>query len=477
VDDACQPLPAPAPPVRVALVGEGPGTRLAVEVVCAELRRRLPGADIGPLHAPVAAGPATPTRSGLPDVLVSDTVSESAAGEGAPSGDRIALDGGAEGRLPTPTLLADRIWDPAILDGRVERLRLTGALPATGAILLGAFLDEPSPSDTRLAALASAEGLDPVRLDPVRLGSDDLRPGATVHASQVTSRHLAPADPLDLAAACRAAGVVVADDPHLAGLALALGRPTVALAAGGRRGPGGGRGTPYGWPAGAVVVDDIERVAGALGPARARASHPAERDPARQRLDEALDAVAAGIRRLVADRPAPAHADLVARIAVLEGVARGLEDRLRAERLAFAAAAAEAPPHPPEEDDRKRLWAQREVALAAEATARADVEQAHREAAVIGGALQAAAAAIGQRDAELTRLSRAHSASLAELGSLRPQLTDGRAVLQHVTAERDEARRSAERAAAELARLEALPGQRALRLLHRVLGGLRPREG
>jgi hypothetical protein len=468
------------PSIGVLLDGrQGAGSELTAEVVATELLCRLPGADVRLID--LGPGDAGPASSRFPRIrpapggpLTGVVVAGDGAGAQAEQLRRLGAvvvtlrDEVAPARLPVASLLGDRLFDAAVLDGRSDQLRLGGVLPPQGGVLLGVFLSDPPDERTLtgLAVLAADQHLGLVVVPPVA-GPTAAGPEGEARDTDRVHAVGPAADPIDLAAAAWAADVVVADDPVVAGLALSLGRPTVVLA--------GGAGDGAMWPAGAVVVDDVDRVAAALGPARTRAEDATERQPARDRLDHALDAAAGTIRELRGARPTQAVESLLERIGVLETAHRGLERRVRAERLAFGAVARSAL-RPPPVDERQRLWARAVAAEAAEAAATSRARDADAEATRAGGALQAAGRAIAARDGELTRLRAAHSRLLAEAGTLRAELTETRSGLDRSRGEVARLQSQVGSLTAEVAALRPVPAPRA-GLLVRALTALRIRGG
>ncbi len=380
---------------RVGVLSPGAtgGGRLVAEVIAAELATRIPGAEV------VVVGPGD--EAAWPGVVVVDDRLPDGAPRLHPEG-RVVVpltDVAAEQRPPVATLLADRLFGAGVLAARAAQLRLAGTLSHAGPILLtavGAGMAADVAGD--LARLAYDQRLALVVAAPdggLRL----LAPaGSTDDSPSGPPTGPGPGEPLDLAAACSVAGVVVTDDPATAGLALALGCPTIGLATG----PAGA------WPAGAAVVDVVARVAAALGPARARAADPAERQPARDRLDAALDAVASTLREVLADRPPPppaAPADVAHRLADLERAHAGLLRRVTAERKAFGQVAASLL-EPAGDDDRQRLWVKLLQAEDAEAAAMARAEEAADLAQRLEASITVLGATVGRQEVEITRLRR-----------------------------------------------------------------------
>lgn len=303
--------PAPPPTAAdVAVVAAGPpgppglASRLAAEVVVAELRLRRPDLRIEARAAPAGAaldfdGEPAGTLGSVACALVCAGPADRAAGELIDAyGDRgaatevVAL--GAPG--PDPLALAGRLVTPEQRDRHLDLLRLAHTLPSDRPYLVSVLRDPPAGCDVAVDSFA------------FRLGGV-----AYVPAGRIT--------PIDLLAAVSGAAVVVSDDPQMLTLATAAGRPALAvdpdrLAL---------LGHPPISPARAVRhPDDLLARTGAPPPPSDEERHAAE-----TAADRLLDGIAG---RLGPTTGRPADAEMVAvlqeRVRLLEATNAALRARL-----------------------------------------------------------------------------------------------------------------------------------------------------
>lgn len=250
---------------------------------------------------------------------------------------------GESALIPDLLFLVGRVFSPDLLRHRGTYLRLMGLFPPVGRVIL-------VQGDQRLAGSipAIAQALNEV--------SDDLDARCAVLESKLmdddasftnaaagllrppTTTIPIDAGVVDLVAAVACADAVVTSSPSLMTLTLAFGRPCAALdLADDRRFDAVARA--------AGVPDAIVRAPGDIAAALAHARSPSAAAASQQRieaeLDRRFDEVAAVIEATVTERrgveqPPIAIASLPARLAAVEAAYAGLQDRMAAERLAFA---------------------------------------------------------------------------------------------------------------------------------------------
>jgi hypothetical protein len=265
---------------------------------------------------------------------------------------------GAPFGVPEPAVLARRHLPKALLQARAAYLRVVEGLPRRYVLVDERLIAEADGrEDLRLAfAHLARDGAEVVALAPGPLSAEDPEIEEVLRlrrAEAEEGRHQAEdwagwpgrpwqplrvTSPLDLAAAVKAAEVVVAQSGPLMALAWALGVPHVAL---GEEGGSASNFAAWTGDASALVAEPAGIVA-TTGNIFARRGEPPGLKRLEATLDEALDEAAATLAKAAAEaRPSTEGGLTIAeRAAELEAVNEALRSRLAAERYRFGERAA-----------------------------------------------------------------------------------------------------------------------------------------
>lgn len=260
----------------------------------------------------------------------------------APADARLAGAGG-EAAVPDPLFLVGRAFAPEVLQHRGGYLRLMGWYPPSGPVIVvqgDGELADAAPAVARVVnELAGARGARCVVVESKLLGDDAAFANSLVPHLQPPG-DIMPIDAglTDLLAAVANADAVIATSPSLLAVAFALGRPCVgldlaelgllhdvALAAG----------------APDAIAHKPTEVAAALAHAPTKEAFRTAQHRIEMQLDRHLDEVAAIVslaaeRRRESNAGPVASASLASRLAAVEAAHAALQQRMAAERLAFA---------------------------------------------------------------------------------------------------------------------------------------------
>ncbi|MGH9126117.1 MAG: class I SAM-dependent methyltransferase [Acidimicrobiales bacterium] len=250
-------------------------------------------------------------------------------------------DGGA--LIPDLLFLVGRLFSPDLLRHRGTYLRLMKWFPPFGRVIVvqgDRRIGDSIPAVAQALNALSAELDARCAVVESKLVDDDAS-----FANDLVGLLQPPATPIpidagvvDMIAAVACADAVVTSSPSLMTLALAFGRPCAGLdLADDHRFDAVVRA--------AGVRDAVVRAPGDIAATLAQAPSAAVAAAAQQRieaeLDRRIDEVAALVEEAAAERrraeePPIATASLPGRLAALEGAYAGLQERMAAERLAFA---------------------------------------------------------------------------------------------------------------------------------------------
>lgn len=234
-----------------------------------------------------------------------------------------------------PLVLADRVFDPVLLNQQTEYVRFTGSIPPGPGNVLVYLSDRQFHLCGPLAQALNGDGRGVAVVGGQRGGAGEWLADLAARIDRAVLVP-APATPWDLAAATAASDLVISDNAGILWLAQALRRPFLGLDAT----PGGQLRALSAWlddPT--VITADPASVTSQRTGAERRADDATCGRGAIDELELFFDDLAGAVATMPARRLATAvHARLAQanfRIGVLEATNIGLRHSLRKHRLAF----------------------------------------------------------------------------------------------------------------------------------------------